>query len=118
MCLTRLDKKTYKCRVGYKIFDESIIGEKCFYSPYYPKYLMKIGRTYIDRKNNFIWFDPKVRYETGFHFYLDKETALNWCYHPHQVVIKIKVKKVVATGYQGKLRVGVAKEITLLEVVK
>jgi hypothetical protein len=129
MCLTELDSKNKfpRPQIGYKLFDY-IKGNELNLSPiqtcYSPE---KIETAYLNKwlrdsnKENLRVAGHASYYQSGYHFFTSINDARNWRnnFGWHSCgIVKIKFRKVVATGSQYKIKVVVAREICPIEIVK
>jgi len=119
MCLETIDKKPKKHDVGYKIFKENVEGK--YETPIIEVGSYRIGKTYNAKIHN----DPlpkfeigigRQKYKAGFHYYLKMKDAKKVC-GDSEVVIRIKVKNILATGSQFNHDCGVSQYITLDKIV-
>lgn len=130
MCLIQLDKEPKKVRIGYKVYDKTK-QENGLRTSVYDAF-HKLGKSYVDKKENHDWDDEGHEYEHGFHFYLKKSDAIKVARISRSLVVKVMTLQIIATGIQPgeqvvdsrkvtsyqDLPAGCAKKITLLEVVK
>ena len=117
MCLSRLME--FKPRyVGYKVVEKNTVGgEVCYYPDMYPTVAFKIKEWTEDRNQRLLRACNGEKYETGFHIFETLEGARRYCVE-YEVILKVKYKKVVATGIDCASRVVVAKEIFPLKEIK
>jgi hypothetical protein len=115
MCLDTLAKKPKKHKVGYKLFSkrhDGMLGAPIFNSGPY-----EIGKLYDANFESMTGAMPMLStsfgsYQAGFHYYLKMKDAKRCC-SVGSVVIRIKVKNVLATGTQSKYDAGVSQFMTL-----
>lgn len=114
MCLTKIAK--FKPRyVGYKVFLKN--GDE--YRPtIIESPVCKMGRWYSDKEDRLLkteYDETCIReiYPTGFHVFETLDGAKIWLNTTSEVIVKVRYKKVVAKGYQGRFKVVVAKKIFL-----
>jgi hypothetical protein len=119
MCLDRVDKTTKDgTKYAYKVF-KSVNGEyhNFIYHPLFLSLLAptydclltvlsklakpyKIGRWYTSSKRKICGCN-KTKYPSGFHCFADKSAALTYIgYFGDEVVIKVEVEDIVASGVQ------------------
>jgi len=113
MCLDIVDEKTKQYKKGWKrsckvngklyppVMDTATVGQK-----HYP-----VNKWFKDTRKRpaMIRANDGTPYPCGFHFYESNYDSHCWDTR------KIKVRNVVASGWQGGLRVGVAREIFIIE---
>uniref|UniRef100_A0A6H1ZRI7 Uncharacterized protein n=1 Tax=viral metagenome TaxID=1070528 RepID=A0A6H1ZRI7_9ZZZZ len=121
MCLDTIDKETKNWRIGYKIFRRGRrkSNKDKVYSPLYKtRNGMEMGKWIKDSSEDKLKVTKSQSYDSGFHFYKYKEEAIEdcqgFCYNG-DVVHKVKVRGLIATGTQNKCEVGVTKEMFILE---
>jgi hypothetical protein len=123
MCLKTVDKKTKKVEEGWKIFkkdmrpqyfqDRIMNMHSAFITP------VPVGKWVQDFQDIILVSGCGVEYQTGFHFYFNKDIAITEMSNG-DMLRKVKVRKVVATGVEyGFISsisyVGVAREIFVIE---
>ena len=120
MCLEEIDEKPEYISEGWKVFeakDNKLLGV-------YIPYTFKTNEWVKDIRCGFIENRKHMIYETGFHFFFNREDAVYYTYRNNPEyefkIRKVKVKNVIATGIQyihinNKASVGVAKEIFIIE---
>jgi len=118
MCLDSVTKKPKKHEVGYKLFQN--LGDH-FKSPVFATNSYHIGKTYDAKfgEKELRVMDTMLKgetYKAGFHYYLKRKDAKKLC-NDDQVVIRIKVKNILATGTQFPHEAGVSEFITLDRVI-
>jgi hypothetical protein len=115
MCLSKVDKEIKNHRVGYKVFLRDKITRKLktpWMSKYYP-----IKKWICDNSEEYIRSYEET-YQSGFHYYLDKESAFfNIETSGPYVVYKILVRKKICTGIDASslMHCGVSKEMFIKE---
>lgn len=120
MCLDTVSKRTKHYKVGWKIFKKDygqkgrlwgwMIGPPSKYRNGYKK-----GVWLKDVIKGIILTSNLDEYPKGFHFYEKRKDAQYDCSGYPNVICKVKVRNVVASGLQTGCRVGVAKEMLILE---
>ena len=122
MCLSTIDKKTKNWKVGYKVFDKYENRLLPLYFPIY--YGFEENKWIKDHKKKLILVPrystdlsiKEEKYKTGFHFFkYRKDAEVYRKQHRADIIRKVKVRKLTATGTQNKCEVGVAKEMFILE---
>ena len=134
MCLDKMDKKTKKVRVGWKLFEqfgngrigpwyalpstewEDSTGKKGFDTNCW---IQDPNTYHLETTENWYTNGGYQRgYQTGFHFFLTKKEARRYMATCHinsgsggLTVRKVKVRKVVATGHLSYCQTGVAREM-------
>ena len=92
MCLNTVDEKTYKARVGYKVFARPYNDRLRAVFRYHK--IFHEGWNY-DRQTGII-SEGEVSYPTGFHVYARLKDAQ--AVHPYSDIHKVILHKVVASG--------------------
>lgn len=113
MCLDRIDKKTRKnFRYGYKIydlFDGKLSGVFYNYFKDYPE------GVWIKDDKQIIINEVQPGYPTGFHVLTSKKGAKSWKDNfKTQVIRKVLIKDIVASGTQNGFNVVVCKQKKIL----
>jgi len=125
----RKTNKSYENGIAYKVMEKDWDDEKYFNSvcrgtgkyTFNKWYHEKDFRDMEYRKNTTILAsDFLVSYPLGFHSFINHKDAS--CYHKEhfsysRVVVKVRVKKVVATGFQGEFPIIVSKEIRFIKII-
>ena len=118
MCLESVDKITKNVTEGWKIFE---VHNNKLYGLFQP-YRFEINKWIKDTNKQNIKTPLNNEYKTGFHFFINKEDVeediLLWNDIDDDIFrikIKVKVRNVVATGFQDGYRIGVAREIFVEE---
>jgi len=119
MCLSTVDKKTKKFLYGWKVFsirNKKLIGQfetkRGYKTKGYP-----IGEWINDVKTGEIEYSWKKYYKKGFHFYKYKIDGENNVWLPREVLKKVKMRNIIASGIQLGRVVGVAKEMYIMEEI-
>lgn len=102
--LDELKEPVKKIQYGYKVFD-GVKGK--YYFPYEPlagKHLVLRGRWLHSsdiRIVTFSWAGGRHKtYPSGFHIFKYKKDALRWNCRNRGVVVRVRFRNLVATGYQ------------------
>lgn len=117
MCLASVDAVTQhkKKRVGYKVMERH--GDT-FDGRYHGMETMVIGREYTSYGRRMI-SSRHVEYKSGYHIYLSKAFAMGFVRSMGGVVVKVKFRKVVASGMEeGTIPTIIAKHMTILEEIR
>ena len=119
MCLSYVDEKPIKHQYGYKIFKYEYQYFTNIYQYNSTKY--KLGETYIAEQEAFYSklteYNVNGRsYLAGFHYYRYFKNAMK-LRKIGQVVVKIKVSKILATGINEDVAVGVSNIIKLEKIM-
>ncbi len=116
MCLDFVDGVTQhkRKRIGYKVMDRN---GSAFQGRYYGGQKMVIGREYTSCGQRMIPSGP-IMYKSGYHIYLSKAFAMGFVRNMGGVVVKVKFRKVVASGMELRdMPTIVAKHMTILEEI-
>jgi hypothetical protein len=124
MCLSKIDRQKKRYRIGYKVFDR-VEGSNIIVTSVM-RMCMTMGCNYVDRSTKKIASSCGKTYKSGFHFFRKIEDAQKYASEYGEIVVKVRVSKLTATGYQWfkcydedkKFLSGCAKEITLLEIME
>jgi hypothetical protein len=107
MCLSRIDEYPGNPTEGYKVFKKGIQG---LYSPlFHVSESFPVGEWITDEYAEILRDDFNYPYLSGFHFFFGRKDAEDYL-EPNEVIRKIKVKYVTATGINHSINdtVGVA----------
>lgn len=119
MCLHKIEKFKVHNYCGYKVFLE--YEDTPLESLYFDLDKLFIG-TWLQSTNTTIYSGNDERYQSGFHMYLTLRAAkrVTETFHSPKIIkiYRVRFKKVVATGFEGRERVVVAKEMLILNEVK
>lgn len=118
MCLESLDKRPKNHKVGFKICsvdDDGFGGQVYDTGPYHigGRYDSKFSS--IDLPTVVVSSIKDQRYLAGFHYFLKLKDARKLV-NRGEVVIRIEVEKILATGIQNGYQAGVSEYMTLTKV--
>ena len=139
MCLTHIDTFIRPAKIGYKVMLKTEGGFIPSYDMF-PAYIHvciqgnkpilknkwvneKEYRLYPAKENLYVPEDLKGKqtYSTGFHCYhkkKDARTRIRLQEVNCEAIVKVAIRKPIATGYQFERKITVAKEIKILEEVR
>ena len=126
MCLSSNDSNTLIVKEAYKVF-ETRKNNKLNGIFYEFPFIKRRWLTDTSTKCHSI--DAETSYLTGFHCFVNKHYALNYCakdlneelMQPHEVCHRVLVKEIVASGWQSDFpesQTIVARQIYIMEEVK
>ena len=118
MCLASVDAVTQhkKKRIGYKVMERH---GWTFNGRYHGMETMVIGREYTSYGPRMISLKSFGKYKSGYHIYLSKAFAMEFVRSMGGVVVKVKFRKVVASGKEeGTIPTIIAKHMTILEEIR
>jgi|Deesub1362A_J573_1020465.scaffolds.fasta_scaffold05460_10 hypothetical protein len=130
MCLTTIDSYDKIERVktegtGYKWVAKSSMSPVHYYTGMIANrtIMLKLGVWQKDSNTKFIVSSEGGAYQSGFHIFKSPEDAENWAaingwlVHDEFLLVKVKYKEVVASGYQDGIKVIVARKIKVIEEI-
>lgn len=126
MCLNKLDEKARKRGgFGFKLLKRDLDGEICTHIQ--KNVPLPVGKRVADpnasetRYTETFGRAPTQAYPTGFHIFSTLKDLRRWQAHMgwrNLPVFRVQFKDVVASGFQQKCRVIVARKVKVIEEVK